>query len=495
MTINKTLSLLVEYGKEICILIGIIGGFLFVLSFFLHKQKTGFKGSKLKSKSIEPKDLFRFSILKRGIFISGASGSGKTQSVINPIISEIISNDYASITYDFKFDNAPSERSLSDVIYSRSITKKSKVKNYYFNLDDPKRSVRLNPLKFIPDSSYASSLAETFLFNISTHNIKHQDFWFKNSRALLGAAIWWFYKEQPKICTLPHVLEFVNNPAPLEKKIELLMKNTESYKIIAPVRSGISSQNQAAGAQSSPQADFSNYCTPNVYWSLSGSEFLLDVNNLDSPRRIILGNNAAKGTFNTPILALLIAASIQNCSHHGRTKTVILLDEASSIFIPQISQNAATLRDYDIATVFCAQDMSQVSILLQGQTQADALLSNLNTHIYGKCNVPRSCELIEKRFSTVKEKSTTRTSNNSGINTSFGKSESIQDRPALSSHQIAHFKEGEFAIHSPKFGEFKTHLNQAEPSFYKLPEFNFILPDSIRNNYNRITQQIDNLFI
>ena len=60
----------------------------------------------------------------------------------------------------------------------------------------------------------------------------------------------------------------------------------------------------------------------------------------------------------------------------NQQKSVVLLDEAPTIYIPNIEQIPATARSNKIATIFGVQDFSQL-VDNYGQDKAQIILANL----------------------------------------------------------------------------------------------------------------------
>ena len=75
----------------------------------------------------------------------------------------------------------------------------------------------------------------------------------------------------------------------------------------------------------------------------------------------------------------------------------------------------ATLRSYDIATIYVMQDKIQ-NDMLYGEKASKAILSNLSYQFFGKVNDPDTAKYYERFFELVKMKTT---SINKGFNLNF----------------------------------------------------------------------------
>lgn len=91
----------------------------------------------------------------RGIFIAGAAGSGKSESVAVPLLLEFIRKGFAGIVYDFKFP------ALDNDITAFINATGSDLRHFCLNFSDPYRTDFVNPIKpeYVPNTSYAREYA------------------------------------------------------------------------------------------------------------------------------------------------------------------------------------------------------------------------------------------------------------------------------------------------------------------------------------------------
>ncbi len=128
----------------------------------------------------------------RGIFVLGAAGSGKSESVGVPLLGQFIGKGFAGVVYDFKFPT------LADDVEAFVKAKSSPLRHYYLDFNNPLRSYRVNPLnpKYIPNTSYAREYAQAIVSNLLKESIKKPDFWTRSATDLLTACIWYLKEEQ-----------------------------------------------------------------------------------------------------------------------------------------------------------------------------------------------------------------------------------------------------------------------------------------------------------
>ncbi|EXY10872.1 traG domain protein, partial [Bacteroides fragilis str. 1007-1-F len=70
----------------------------------------------------------------RGIFVIGAAGSGKSESVGVPLLAEFIRLGFAGVVYDFKFPT------LANDVESYLRANKSRIRHFYINFNNPCQS-------------------------------------------------------------------------------------------------------------------------------------------------------------------------------------------------------------------------------------------------------------------------------------------------------------------------------------------------------------------
>lgn len=67
----------------------------------------------------------------RGIFVVGAAGSGKSESIAVPLLSEFVRLGYSGLVYDFKFPT------LANDVESFLKAERSPVRHVYINFNNP----------------------------------------------------------------------------------------------------------------------------------------------------------------------------------------------------------------------------------------------------------------------------------------------------------------------------------------------------------------------
>ena len=117
----------------------------------------------------------------RGIFIAGAAGSGKSESVAVPLLLGFIRKGFAGIVYDFKFP------ALDNDISSFLNATGSDLRHFRLNFSNPYRTDFVNPIQpeYVPNTSYAREYAVSIVANLTKESIKNPDFWSRSATDVL----------------------------------------------------------------------------------------------------------------------------------------------------------------------------------------------------------------------------------------------------------------------------------------------------------------------
>ncbi|UWX55780.1 hypothetical protein NYZ99_04995 [Maribacter litopenaei] len=121
----------------------------------------------------------------RGIYIQGGAGSGKTLSLIHPIVIQAVTKNYSGICYDFKSPE------LTRLLFANLKKGEGIVHPYFIDFKEARRSARTNPLQpeLLPKIAYAHEYARTLMYNLSPKNIKNEDYWMMEAKSVLTGLI------------------------------------------------------------------------------------------------------------------------------------------------------------------------------------------------------------------------------------------------------------------------------------------------------------------
>ena len=445
-------------GKEISTILGL---FPILISIFLISKdvlKSRNKPQESKEKEFSTKvnkDSFNFKTVNgvinlgnpfRGIYIQGGAGSGKSASIFEPIIKQIAEQEYTGILYDFK---SPELTEKIRASYSGSIVK-------FRNVDfkNPYQSDRINPIapNYLTKSVIVLEYSQTLVNNLIPESIKKADFWSNNTKMILSGVIWWLKEEHPKFCTLPHAISLLLH-TDIKMLLDKVSTNYEAAGMVASLKQSFEKEagNQTAGILSTVQTAIAQLNSKDVFWMLSGNDVDLNLNNPQNPTFLCLGNDSTLPQVYAPVISLIISVAMRQMNKPNQQKSVVLLDEAPTIYIPNIEQIPATARSNKIATIFGVQDFSQL-VDNYGQDKAQIILANLGNQFFGRVTNGKTAEMVKNLFSKedrifINKNTGTGTGGtivHTQSNQSKGKSETIQERDRVKVSDLINLEPGEF---------------------------------------------------
>ncbi len=498
-----------NYFSKYAFFLLIIPPFVFSWFAFIKKDKTTIP-TLLKKKHKKAKLGFTLQAKKqkiyidnpfRGILVSGGAGSGKSASYFEPIISQLAKLDYTGILYDFKSPE------LTNKIIQTYHNSDSSIKTYNVTFKNPEISHRLNPLhpNYLTSIAHVSEYSKTFINNLLPHSIKKPDFWTSNAQAVLEGIIIYLRNNHPDYCSLPHIIGILIQHD-IEALIEKMSIDIEASGKLTALKQAIESKasKMVAGVMSTLLTPLSSLNSQEVFWILSGNDLSLDLNNPDDPKFLCLGNDATLSDTYAPIISLITSVTTRLMNQPYKQQSVVLIDEAPTIYIPNLDQIPATARSNKIATILGIQDFSQI-VDRYGKEKAEVLLSNLGNQFYGRTTNIKSAEMVGKLFSKT-DKTYWSKSKGSGTagqlihmnsNTNTGKSQSIQERDRVKTTDITNLKAGEFygIIAEGNVNELlKVQMNRVEIEETNSNNVSLVSKEQMHQNYLKIIKEAKELF-
>lgn len=366
----------------------------------------------------------------RATIVMGLPGSGKSFSVFNPFIESFIKKGYTMFMYDFKFPT------LTRIVYNELMDDSSgySVPPEFFvlNFNDPQRSNRCNPLnpEFIFDVSDASEIADIVMQNSNKGKSKNSgDFFDKSAKELLSACIWYLktYKGG-RYCTFPHVIELMSQDT--NKLLHIMYRERRLGSKLAMFIDAMEqdAQDQLQGQLASARVALSDFSSPKFYWTLSGNDFNLDINNPEAPKVLCVGNDPERLRIYGTTIALYTTKMFRLINQPGKAPCAVMLDELPTFYVKDLDVIINTARSNRVAVVLGAQDKSQI-IRDYSREEADVILGTVGNHIIGAVN-GETAKYYSDSFGKVykRQESQTRGSDSESINISFHMEELLSVR-------------------------------------------------------------------
>jgi hypothetical protein len=376
-----------------------------------------------------------------GIFLVGAPGCGKTKYIIEPVLFHMIRKGYSGILYDYDFSNTQGKNySLSSLAYNCCLHTNGETKFLSVNFQDVATSSRINPIapRHIQDRKKLSNCLRTFLLNLNPQSSQKEDFWHKNTYALLKGLVVFLANKHPLYCSIPHVIMLGLQSA--SSLTHMLYSDEEAKLYASPVLDAFERSNeQFAGVISNFKVSLERLLDPAIFWVLSGDDVPHMINDPENPVVVCFGNTPSEKEVLSPVLAMAISGLIANMYSHDRNKSFLMIDELPTLFLPHLNEIPATARKYNIATIVALQSIAQLE-KTYGVLGAREIQETFSNHFVGRSAFRLSKELSDMFGHQVSEE-TSQT-----ISSSYRMSKTVhkKDRSILKPQEIMSLGVGEF---------------------------------------------------
>ncbi len=343
------------------------------------------------------KGSFKINNIKRGVSIIGSAGSGKTESVVYGFLQHFQRHGFSGIIHDYK------DFEITEMAYP--IFKDSDIPFKVISFD--KIIHRVNPIasRYLENPESVNEVSRVLIENLleqkDSVSIGATKFFHDAAEGLIGGLIWRLKSSYPEYCTLPHVIA-IYHYLDTESLIAFLESNIISKGMADAFISGMDSDRQTAGVKGTLSNALKRISTPRIFMALSADEVPLNINHKDNPAVISVVNNPRFETSYSPIIATIIHTITKQMSVRNSRPSFLLMEEAPTIKLLNMHRIPATLRSYDITTIYVMQDKIQ-NDMMYGDKASRAILSNLSYQFFGKVNDPDTAKYYERFFEIIKD--------------------------------------------------------------------------------------------
>ncbi|MEX0315131.1 MAG: type IV secretory system conjugative DNA transfer family protein [Allomuricauda sp.] len=422
--------------------------------------------------------------IRRGVSVIGAAGSGKTESVIYNFLSHFQKQEFCGVMHDYK------KFELTEMAYP--LFKNSSI-DFYVIAFDPIYH-RVNPIapRYLPDEESVYEISRVLLENLLEMRDEGNSTsrFFKDAvEGLISGLVWRLKTDYKSFCTIPHLIalyQFLDI-----KGLENFLKaNLTSKAMASAFLDGITSDRQTAGVMSTLANAFKKISTKRIFKVLSADDVPLNINSPENPAVISIVNNPKKETSLSPVIATIMHTVTKQMSERGMQSSFVLLEEAPTIRLLNMHRIPATLRSYDIMTLYVLQDKIQ-NDMMYGDKASKAILANLSYQFFGKANDPDTAKYYERFFEIVKKQTR---SINKGFNLNFDTRVTQSEKEVAKTRADAFYglKQGEFIV----FADGKDQKIQfRRPQIKKeLPPCNGFSQQDLDENFKQIHKDIKSMF-
>lgn len=340
---------------------------------------------------------FKLDNIKRGASVIGSAGSGKTESVVYGFLQHFKKEGFCGIIHDYK------DFELTEMAYPLFKSGKIPFKVISFdNIID-----RVNPIapRYLENEESVNEVSRVLIENLleqrESGTTGTTKFFNDAAEGLIGGLIWKLKTDYPDYCTLPHLIS-IYQYLDTDSLVQFLETNTTSRAMADAFISGKDSERQTAGVKSTLANALKRISTQRIFMVLSADEIPLAINSKAQPAVVSIVNNPKFESSYSPVIATIIHTITKQMSERGQRPSFLLMEEAPTIRLLNMHRIPATLRSYNIATVYVMQDKIQ-NDMMYGDKASKAILSNLSYQFFGKVNDPDTAKYYERFFEIIKD--------------------------------------------------------------------------------------------
>jgi len=342
----------------------------------------------------------------RATILIGTPGSGKSFSIVNPFIRQLIAKSFTVCLYDFKFPD------LGKIAYYhfRKYKAEGKLKEFSFhviNLNQVEKSRRVNPLRsdYIKTLADASETAEALVEALKKGDkASGSDAFFTQSAINFLASCIYFMSRYNKgvYSSLPHILSFLNRP--YDEIFSVLFTEPELVSLLSPFRSAFMAKafDQLEGQIGTLKIFISRMATVETFWVFSGDDFNLKISDPSSPGLLVLANDPNTQNINSACYSVVLNRLTRLINSKGNFPSALILDEVPTLFVHRIENLIATARSNKVAILMGLQELPQFK-QQYGKDTATTITSVVGNVLSGSVRNKETLEWLERIFGKSKQ--------------------------------------------------------------------------------------------
>lgn len=342
----------------------------------------------------------------RATLLIGTPGSGKSYSIVNPFIKQMLAKGFAMAVYDFKFPD------LGKIAYYHYLLnrKRGALKDFKFhviNFNSVEHSRRFNPLKpeYLPTLADATETAEALLQSLTKSDKESgaAQFFTQSAVNFLASCIFFLSRHQNgRYSTFPHVLAFIN--LSYDEIFEMLFSEPQLMSLLSPFKSAYKNRafDQLEGQIGTLKINVGRLATRETFWVLSGDDFELKISDPANPAVLIIANDPATQSINSACNALILNRMTKLINSKGNRPCGLIIDESPTLYVHKVENLIATARSNKIAVLLGLQELPQLR-QQYGRETADTICSVAANVISGSVRNKDTLDWLEKLFGKVRQ--------------------------------------------------------------------------------------------
>jgi type IV secretion system protein VirD4 len=380
---------------------------------------------------------------QQGIAVCGAPNSGKTYSIIDPVIRDAIGQGFPIVVYDFK--GAQLE---AHAVYAAA----QGYEVHVFAPGFPYTGV-CNPLDFVRDASdalMAGQLAEVIYKNTRRGNHAGENDFFSNAGQKLVEAVILL----SKLTEFPDLLmakKLLNLPG-LTKRVRLAAQAGRipiwTIESFSQLISSEDAEKQIAGIIATAQRTFDKFISKELIPSFVGKTTIpLD---LKGKQILFLQVDTQKRDVVAPLLAALLHLIVaRNFAKPRNEPLVVSLDELPTLHLDDLPKWINEFRSYGFCAILGYQNFAQLQHTY-GKELSRAIFAACGTKVFFNPRDDETAGLVS-RYLGEKEVRVFTKSTSSGMNHSTSRNEQIQKMPLMTIDEVLKLDQGECVFINPAY--------------------------------------------
>ncbi|MCK0160446.1 type IV secretory system conjugative DNA transfer family protein [Allomuricauda sp. F6463D] len=457
-----------------------------VLYVFLYGDQNDRADKKYRVRFKVKSGKLRIDNIKRGVSIIGSAGSGKTESVVYNFLRHFSNHGFCGVIHDYKHFE------LTEI--ACPLFKIANIPFYIVSFDTIFH--RVNPIapRYMENEENVNEVSRVLIENLleqkESGNTGTTKFFTDAAEGLVSGLIWKLKTSYPQYCTLPHLIA-IYQLLDTDSLIVFLESNVTARAMADAFISGKDSDRQTAGVKSTLANAFKKISTQRIFMALSADEVPLGINSQEKPGVISVVNNPKYESAYSPIIATIVHTITKQMSVRNAKPSFLMMEEAPTIRLLNMHRIPATLRSYDIATVYVMQDKIQ-NDMMYGDKASKAILSNLSYQFFGKVNDPDTAKYYERFFELIKQP-TKSISKSSGLSFERRITKGEKEVSKRRADIFFRLKQGEFiAFADGKDKKIRFRLPNIEKA---LPEQKKLYSnEELQENFERVYREVRQIF-
>lgn len=342
----------------------------------------------------------------RGTIVIGTPGSGKSFSVVNPFIRQLIAKQFTVCLYDFKYPD------LGHIAYYHYLLAKQqgKLKGYTFhvlNLNEVEKSRRINPWRadYIKSLADAAETAEALVEALKKGDRSggSDQFFTQSAINFLASCIYFLSKHAGgKLSSFPHVLALLNRS--YEEIFNALVSEQELKSLLSPFMSAYHAKafDQLEGQVGTLKIFISRLATKETFWVFSGDDFDLKISARENPGVLVLANDPNTQNINSACYSIITNRLTKLINTKGNLPSALIVDEVPTLFLHKVENLIATARSNKVAVLMGLQELPQFS-QQYGKDTAATITAVIGNVLSGSVRNKETLEWLERLFGKSKQ--------------------------------------------------------------------------------------------